>query len=346
MIIVGAEQTKFHGPEDELTHLETSEPLWQESVVLLWWDLRTGCGGVHRLGHEPNWNGGEATVWSTLWTPAWVYKNVKGNVPLRAEVERASNLMIGDGGALRYDYKDHCRWTVADVDASASLGVEDYHMPLDPFPKVGDMSKDMASGHTEVSGRVSGRVTIKGTTIQITDGFAIRDHSWGVRNWNMLLAHRWLAGNLGPNFTFCVISYLDANQKLSRFGYLIREGRLHYSKSVDIVTFMESDSLTHRGGLITLNLADDERVDILCEPLAKGQYSWTHGIAAVDTPCLATCGKYRGFCDYEITGNMMNGRDRPMNSLNAYRDNGIHANEVPARLILPSIDRRSSRISS
>ena len=39
--------------EDECSHEIGPDPLWQESVVLTWWDHARGVGGFHRLGHEP-----------------------------------------------------------------------------------------------------------------------------------------------------------------------------------------------------------------------------------------------------------------------------------------------------
>ena len=325
----GALQPRYYGPEDEHTHSPAAAEAWQESVVLIWWDFENRIGGLHRLGHEPNRNGGQAVIFSIVWTPEWVYKLVRQDFPLNPQTERSTRMMAGGNGALHYDYDGVIRWRIEQDEVSLSLAVTDYHAPLNPFTKVGDMAKDMASDHTEASGTVSGHVVMKGKRYEVRNALAYRDHSWGIRNWEMIKAHRWLVGNLGPDFNFCVIAYLDANQKFSRFGYLLREGKLQYCAKVESVTYIEDDAFTHRGGVITMTLEDGEKVVVTCEPLAKGMYAWAHHIATLDTLCRATCGKYSGFCDYEITGNYMQGTVKPMNALNAYRDDGIFPAELP-----------------
>ena len=39
--------------------LPSSHELWQESSAVAWLDAETGAGGYIRIGHEPNWQGGE-----------------------------------------------------------------------------------------------------------------------------------------------------------------------------------------------------------------------------------------------------------------------------------------------
>ena len=41
-------------PEDEGPHAADPDEAWQESVYLAWRDVRSGIGGQHRIGNEPN----------------------------------------------------------------------------------------------------------------------------------------------------------------------------------------------------------------------------------------------------------------------------------------------------
>ena len=49
-----------YNESDEGLHPANDNPLWQESVLLHWYDQRQGIGGWHRVGHEPNNRGGQA----------------------------------------------------------------------------------------------------------------------------------------------------------------------------------------------------------------------------------------------------------------------------------------------
>ena len=69
MQMVGGGKMHVYPPEDEGAHPHGTEPNWQESVVLVWWDLKQSIGGYLRIGHEPNHNGGEAVIWTNFITP-------------------------------------------------------------------------------------------------------------------------------------------------------------------------------------------------------------------------------------------------------------------------------------
>lgn len=328
MQLIGAENIKFFGPEDEGSHTPGPHESWQESVVLIWSDMRQKIGGMFRLGHEPNTGQGEITLFSTLWDAHWVYKTTKTHAPLHASDRTPNTMSIADK-LCRFEFDGTCRWRMEDEDVSASFWVEDFHAPLDPFPRAGNISQDFASNHTEANGLVKGTLTLKGRRYEV-DGLAIRDHSWGNRDWHKMLSHRWIAGNLGPDFNFCAIAYLDARQNFHRFAYVIREGRFLMSTQLEIVTYQEDDTITHRGGIVRITLADGEVLEIRCEPLAKGAIWWAHEMATNDTLCRATCGSYEGFCDFETTTNPLNGRQRPLVGLNAYMEDGLFPAQAPA----------------
>ena len=68
MEVFGGGAVVVRGPEDEGRHPVEDHPNWQESVVLVWWDLGNQVGGFFRIGHEPNDASGPATsLWSNIW---------------------------------------------------------------------------------------------------------------------------------------------------------------------------------------------------------------------------------------------------------------------------------------
>lgn len=87
---------------------------------------------------------------------------------------------------------------------------------------------------------------VHGTDCEI-QGLAFRDHGWGKRFWEDFVAHRWVAGTLGPDLTVLAVSVLGTDDSIAEFGCVIRDGELTYADTVDIVTNLESDELTHRG---------------------------------------------------------------------------------------------------
>lgn len=68
----GPPMTKYYNASDEGTHEpDSSDPDWQESVFVHWYDVGQKVGGVHRIGHEPNRAGGRSIVpggVSGMWT--------------------------------------------------------------------------------------------------------------------------------------------------------------------------------------------------------------------------------------------------------------------------------------
>jgi hypothetical protein len=191
-------------------------------------------------------------------------------------------------------------WSLVDPDCSVEIDVEDFHQPFDPFPaSSGTLAKDYASNHFEVSGRVTGRVVLEGRSYSV-DGLGYRDHSWGLRNWATLLSHRWVVGSCGPDLSFGAISWHGVDSTLRKYGYVVRDGRFLPATEIDIVTFMEVDAMTHRGGEVTLALADGSTSRIRATPVA-GIVTLHRNIATVDELCTVDLNGRPGYCDFEIT---------------------------------------------
>ncbi|KAH8664747.1 hypothetical protein BGZ61DRAFT_484577, partial [Ilyonectria robusta] len=99
------------------------------------------------------------------------------------------------------------------------------------------------------------------------------------------------------------------------------------AKSIDVVTYMEDDSLTNRGGKTELELVSGEKFIVEWTPVAKGFVSWYRGIACVDRLCSFKAmgeGKvFSGFGDYESTSNIHAGDRKPSLLVNGVISDGL-----------------------
>ena len=310
---------RMHGPEDEGRH-PPGGPGWQESVLLHWWDERAGIGGFHRIGHEIVAGGARANLWHGVMAR-------DGRV-----FRRYLDVDAGDGPwpPDRFECTHACsmrasprvHWTLEDPQCRVELEAQDFHTPFDPFPpSSGTLAKDYASNHFEVSGRVTGRVTLDGQNYSI-DGLGYRDHSWGPRNWATLLSHRWVVGCCGPDLSFGALAWHGVDGSLRKYGYVVRAGRILRATAVDIVTFMEVDALTHRGGEVTLVLEDGSTTRIRAQAVS-GMVTLHHGIASVDELCTVEVDGRTGYCDFEITTNPRNGTGPVSGLVRATQDEGL-----------------------
>lgn len=321
MEVVGGGKAHTWGPEDEGPHEVEDHEFFQESVVLIWWDMENQVGGYHRIGYEPNWRDGpHINLFNNLFSPEWIYKQTTF-LPA-VEGDRFENGFAA-GEKCRFEFKDGlAHWTVRDNDVSADLIAKDCHPPLDVYPRGGSLS-DVAPNHMEVGSTVTGSMTIKGKTFEV-NGLAFRDHGWGVRLWDQFVCHRWIATTFGPDMALLGMSFMGADNEIKEFGCVIRDNQLIYAKDVDIVVYFESDGLTHRGGHLRMELTTGEVLDCEIEMMQKGVVSVIHDYATVDTMCKITCGDRVGICDFEIANNAQRGRYRPYTALQAIEKNGLH----------------------
>lgn len=322
MDIVGGGKVIEYGPEEEGPHPAPEHEFWQESVVLVWWDKHNRVGGYHRIGHEPNTREGPIiSLCNNIFTPEWALKR-DDVLPLREEDRLANGFGTSDG-SCRFEYTDHAIWTINDQGVTAELHAYDIHNPVDIYPKSGSLGEEIAPNHMEVASTVKGQLSIKGKHYDI-DGLAFRDHGWGIRVWDVFLSHRWIAGVFDDEMSFLAMTFVGTDDKLVSLGCLFRDGKLTYTDNLEIITYMDSDGLTHKGGHVTMTLTTGEVLEIECTPIQKGVMTWVHGVTVVDTLCTTRMGDLQGFCDFELSNNPMNGKRRPVVGINAHVTNGLH----------------------
>lgn len=311
------------GPTDEGPHPASSHEWWQESVTLIWWDLDQYVGGFHRIGHEPNFKGGpHVALANSLFTRDHVYKRSEF-VPMHAN-DRLANGFGGGNGHCRFEFVDgKAKWMLLDKEVSMELVATDHHTPIDIWPKSGELGKDIAPEHMEVASAVTGKVTVAGK-IYMVNGAAFRDHGWGIRHWDKIMVYRWVVGVFDASLSVFAMTFLSPDGTLSKFGLVNKNNKLIRADKVDIVTYIEADGFTHRGGHVSLVLTTGEVLELECEVLQKGTVNSHHGNTWLDTFCKVTCGDKVGVCDFEIANRPFQGTHAPVYLEKAVTENGLH----------------------
>ena len=334
---------KRYGPDARFTHDPEADEWWQESSFLGWYDPDSNIGGAMRLGLEPNHGGtGRVTLWSGVVTPDHAIYHRTDRLPYGPESRGARRWAATDVASFEYDDADDrlARWTLKDEGVDLKLTVEDLHTPVALFPTAGWSIHDrQARNHLECGVAVRGTVELDGRSYQVNSK-GYRDHSWGIRHWNTLVAHRWMTGTLNNGRSFAMASFLNFDGTLFRAGMIIDHATdsATYSEDIDSVVFIEADGCSHRGGFSVMRMPDGSEHRFEFEPFARAPLSWHEHTACVDAPCRVRCGDAEGIAILETTTNAQQGVERPLdNLLSATIKNGLH--RAPERVTM----RRSIR---
>lgn len=320
MEIVGEGHVEFFEAKDEVPHPASKDDWWNESVWLQFADKETGIYGSLRIGHQPNFQGGHASIWSLIGTQEWIYKR-DGLYPLGDRDHLANG--FGANGTHRFEFDGACHWTIEDDDISVTLCTEDYHAPLGFMP--GLAMENIAKNHFEAACGISGTVKLKGRRHQIAHGLAYRDHSWGVRFWNHMRVHRFTAATFGPDLSCNAICFYDETGRLSQWGYVRRGDRIIVAKEVDVIAYMEADGISNRGGVVRYVLPDGEELRVALRPVNKGMISRQHTAVINDTICWAEVGDMVGVAVFETNSNPQGGTLIPTQQglVRAIVENGV-----------------------
>lgn len=325
MDVIGGGSVVVRSAADEGPHPASKDEWWQESVTLIWWDLDNYVGGFHRIGHEPNRQEGPMVyLTNSLFTKDHVYRRSEF-IPMQAGDSFANGFAGGKpgDGHCRFEFVDgKARWTLHDADVAMDVVATDYHTPIDIWPKSGELGKDVAPEHMEVASGVTGEVTVKGKKYNIK-GVAFRDHGWGLRHWDKIMVYRWVVGVFDETLSVFAMTFLSPDGTLSKFGLVLKDGKLYSAKDVDIATYIEADGFTHRGGRVRVTLSTGEVMDMECEILQKGTVNSHHGNTWLDTFCKMTYGDKVGVCDFEIANRPFQGTMPPVRLEKAIMENGL-----------------------
>ena len=126
---------------------------------------------------------------------------------------------------------------------------------------------------------------------------------------------------IGPDLAFGSITWLGPEGPLTRGGYVVEDGNVRVADSADVVTWLESDGVTHRGGELVLTFGNEER-RFVCRAL-DGWVNVHHDVAWVDELCAVEHDGRTGYCDFEISNNVRMGSARVRVALRAADTNGL-----------------------
>ena len=170
---------------------------------------------------------------------------------------------------------------------------------------------------------------MKGKSFKATNGMGVRDHGWGHRDIKTMLSHRYVAGTFARDFTFCAWSiHSDTNDAVESFGWVVKGGdTVVFAKRIEIVSYVEVDSASVRGGRIIMNLADGDVLDCELTAVAPGLVNWfdTHKFANNNTLCRAVCNGRVGAGMFESMMNFHKGTRAPGKMQRALASNGFYA---------------------
>lgn len=327
MKVAGKGHVQFFTFEDEGPHPAGKDDWWNESVWLQFADSDAEIYGAIRIGHQPNLQGGQTSIWSMIGTPDWIYKR-DGLNPL-TDADRITN-GFGANGTHKYSADDKGgHWSIRDEDIEVDLLVEDYHPPIGYTP--GGLMENVAKNHFEASGKITGTVTIKGKRYELKNGMASRDHSWGVRFWHLFRAHRFTAATFGPDFSCNAICFLDETDRLAQWGYIVRGDTIYPAKEVDVIAYMEADSVSNRGGAVRFTMHDGEEIVVELKPVNMGMVSRQHTTIITDTICWAETDGRTGVGVFETNTNPQGGTIIPSQRglMRAIIENGISPAGAP-----------------
>ncbi len=205
-------------PADEGFHVPGPEEQWSDSLYFGGGDARSGLAFYSRIGLRPN----EGRIESALgvWLPAqrpglpprFLLAFARGDAP----AEPAGAPIAA--GPLTYDCAvpfEH--WRIR-VDGEARLWARaedlgehpDAHQRLHvsgelrfaawtaPFAFASGLTESVAARHYEQPGSVSGVLTVGEERFAVA-GAGLRDHSWGVRDWQGVPYWRWMGMLVDPD---------------------------------------------------------------------------------------------------------------------------------------------------
>jgi hypothetical protein len=303
-----------------LTHTPGSSELWQESVVLLFWDLKQKVGGMYRIGHEVNIAKPMVSGWNYTFTPHGHLKN-HTYMPLRTEDRHGGHFGAGASN-LSYDgdAKGDIVWTIDEPDLQATLRVQDFHAPIDGWPKGSPQAENYGANHIDQACRVTGTLRVKGHSYAI-DTLGIRDHAWGNREWKAFRSHRWCVAAFGPELSLCAMSIQAPDDSLIRYAWVVRGDSVTHADVIDIVTYMGIDGISTRGGIVSLVLPGGEKLRFDFEREAPSAVAFFHGICNTDTLSKVTCNGKVGVGCFESSNNPLLGE-----SMSNVLECGVYAN--------------------
>jgi hypothetical protein len=105
-----------------------------------------------------------------------------------------------------------------------------------------------------------------------------------------------------------MVTWHSTDNELFTGGYVFRDGTVIRAEAVDPLPYLEADGITIRGGEAHWYLDDGTSLSLNCAPVDGLLFSH-RDVTETDTICRICHPDGRiGFCDFEFTNNLRDGR--------------------------------------
>lgn len=276
-------------PTDNANHTPSKDEWWQESVLFMWGDPRSGFGGEIRFGRHPN--RGAANVYLFIVIDGRrVVRKLSVDLPPPSIDLLESTL----AGVTLHTIEPLSKFevTVSLVGLKLDMRWESFHAPRTFDMNVGGAT--LATGHYNSIGRMTGRGVHSGNVFDI-DACGFSDHSWGVRR-HHVPASRFVVAVFDPEFYILAMPILTDSgahmlgyvRDLGRFDRLVGPVDMGFSFRDDWFTPSACDAtLTTEEGRM-FRLRGRSVGDSSTQPMGHGKLV-THAIGAFE--CRGQSGK-------------------------------------------------------
>lgn len=223
-------------PEQEGRQSPGDHEQWSDSTYLGGGDARSGLAFYTRVGRRPNEGHIEAAI--GVWLPDGRFLLSFAREPDRADGPQGAGpvthtcllplhtwtITLGYGGRL-YARPEDIGERREDYETVPLAGELTFSGWVEPFAFAGGLTEQVAQRHYEQPGSVHGWISVGEERFPIA-GAGLRDHSWGVRDWQGVPYWRWMGMLVDPD-TFVLINNVgtaDGGETVG--GCLMREGTL------------------------------------------------------------------------------------------------------------------------
>jgi hypothetical protein len=316
---------------DEGLHRAGEDPDWQESAYLAWRDPRSGLGGNHRIGNEPN--RGTANLWCGVYHQDGTRFrcNGEGLEQVVLDDDAASGVfglcagpqrIFHDGEELRFVLDgDGCRADLVITDQG-----DRSYANAKTFSGPAGATGTIFSNNFHVACRVTGTVELDGRPTRVDDAPAWRDHSWGVRRWDSFVSSRSFGGSHGAGddaLHFRFASMVGSNGSFFRIGALSRGGQKITVADAAMLVHVGDDSVSCPTAEVRYTLEDGGTTVVRIETIGGmiGVTAQRYGWESVGDVTLDGVAGGWGFL--ETTLNARNGSVPPGFVLGEAMTNGI-----------------------
>jgi hypothetical protein len=219
--------------EHERWQVPGEEEQWSDSFYFGGGDGR-GLAFYSRIGRRPNEGMTEAAL--GVWLPgrgfllSFAREGVAEGIaagPLEYSCELPLVLweLHIDGEGRLYERAEHVATRRDSYEHVTIAGRVRFTAWQDPLSFASGLSDGVATAHYEQPGSVSGVLEVAGARHALA-GAGLRDHSWGVRDWQAVPYWRWF-GMLGDPDNFLMLNNVGmANGGERAGGFLMRDGTL------------------------------------------------------------------------------------------------------------------------